>query len=168
MRHFKYNGWACKDMCRYYCTNLLWWVSFIDFSHSLAWSESVSALFWHKTRDYSLVLSYTDSQLGTVLIYDSLLHTAYRLLLQIWAGPNVHVAAITVFLELFFVYTGAMVTEHLRKSILSGLHVLHNTSVSHLTQWSALYLQGEETQDIPEAQWKSVLTMITIVIMMVL
>lgn len=137
MRNFKHSGWACRDMCRYYCTDLLWWVSFIDFSHSLAWSESVSALFWHKTRGHSLVPSYTDSQLGTGLIYDSLLHIAYRPLLQVWVARNLHVAVITVFLELPFVYTGVMVTQHLKPilsqsywdcmfSITLLCHILHN------------------------------------------
>lgn len=112
--------------------------SFIDLSHFLAWSESVSALFCHKTRDHSLVLSYADSQLGTVPIYNSLLNIAYRLLLQVWAAPNLRVAPITVFPELLFVYMGAMVIQHLRKSILSQsywdcmlsitspCHILHN------------------------------------------
>jgi len=58
-------------------------------------------------------------QIGTVLIYDSLLSIAYRPLLQVWAAPNLHVAAINVFPELLFVYTGATVTQLLRKSILS-------------------------------------------------
>lgn len=84
-----------------------------------------------------MVPSYTDSQLGMGLIYDSLLHITYRPLLQVCVTRNLHVAVITVFLELPFVYTGVMVTQHLKPilsqsywdcmfSITLLCHILHN------------------------------------------
>lgn len=65
---------------------------------------TISALFWHKSKNCSLVLSCTNSELGIVLIYVSLLNIASRVL----NAPNLHATA-TVFLELLFANTGAMV-----------------------------------------------------------